>query len=114
MEIKDESLKYGYMKKVSIGYKREDGDFAIVATLNNVDDHWNPYQFEWLINEIVYNCKNFGGIEDIEVLEREDVPDYVEWDEWESELKPQIEQIENHCKNENIVLINKPWNKENG
>lgn len=33
------------MKTVSIGYHREDGDFAVLATLNNNDGHMTDEDF---------------------------------------------------------------------
>lgn len=122
-EINDPTLKYGNMKQVSIGYKREDGDFAIVATLNNNDGHWNAYQFDWLVCEIIWNARNFAKLENIEAVERIDTPDYGNRSEWENELKPELETSQNpqeildkvdlYCKEENVVLVNKPWGIEN-
>jgi hypothetical protein len=69
------------MKTVSIGYFREDGDFAILATLNNNDGLLSDQKFKQLIeaveNEYVELLYNAHGIV---VLERQDTPDYVEVD----------------------------------
>jgi hypothetical protein len=69
------------MKTVSIGYYREDGDFAILATLNNNDGLLSDQRFKQLIElvegeyvELLYNAHG------IVVLERQDTPDYVEVD----------------------------------
>jgi hypothetical protein len=69
------------MKTVSIGYFRDDGDFAILATLNNNDGLLSDQKFKQLIeaveNEFVELLYYTHGIV---VLERQDTPDYVEVD----------------------------------
>ena len=69
------------MKTVSIGYYREDGDFAILATLNNNDGLLSDQRFKQLIElvegEYVEKLYYTHGIV---VLERQDTPDYVEVD----------------------------------
>jgi hypothetical protein len=69
------------MKTVSIGYFRDDGDFTILATLNNNDGNFTDDQFNKLINlvesEFVEKLYQFY---DIVVLNRQDTPDYVEVD----------------------------------
>lgn len=70
------------MKTVTIGIRREDGDFAVLATLNNNDDHLTKSDFEKLIR--VVKSALFWGLRSftkIEVLERQDAPDYVNTDE---------------------------------
>lgn len=62
------------MKTVSIGYFRDDGDFAILATLNNNDG--NIKDFEFLVADMKGMVSDCAGIECI-ALEREDAPDYV-------------------------------------
>lgn len=62
------------MNTVSIGYFREDGDFALLATLNNNDGHIK--HFEFLVADIKGMISDCSGIECI-TLEREDAPDYV-------------------------------------
>lgn len=66
------------MKTVSIGFMRDDGDLALVATLNNLDEHMSDEHFDVL----VHGVKNYIGLmtkrDDVQVLEREDAPDYVE------------------------------------
>lgn len=71
---------------VSIGYVREDGDFAILATLNNNDSHFSDYDFTILVvntqkairdsSELVAH----GIIDRSEIILRyaQDAPDYVE------------------------------------
>lgn len=66
-------------RSVTIGFKRYDGDFAILATLNNKDEHVSDEHFDklvWMVREF-YNVRL---IECIQVLEREDTPDYVSTD----------------------------------
>jgi len=69
------------MKTVSIGYYREDGDFAILATLNNNDGLLSDQRFKQLI-ELVEGeyVEKLYYTHDIMVLERQDTPDYVEID----------------------------------
>ena len=64
------------MKTVSIGFMREDGDLALVATLNNLDEHMNDVDFDVLVNGVSTYFQNITKQEVI-VLEREDAPDYV-------------------------------------
>ena len=69
------------MKTVSIGYFRDDGDFAILATLNNNDGLLSDQRFKQLVElvEGEYVEKLYYS-HDIMVLERQDTPDYVEVD----------------------------------
>ena len=64
------------MKTVTIGYTREDGDFAVLATLNNNDEHMTDEAFEGVIATTVRIWSHYTG-QSIEVLERQDVPDYL-------------------------------------
>ena len=68
-------------KTVSIGYYREDGDFAILATLNNNDGLLSDQRFKQLI-ELVESeyVEKLYYTHDIMVLERQDTPDYIEVD----------------------------------
>jgi hypothetical protein len=64
------------MKTVSIGFYREDGDFAILATLNNNDGHLGEDMFIVIVNLLASElCSSLGR--QIDVLERQDTPDYV-------------------------------------
>ena len=69
------------MKTVSIGYYREDNDFAILSTLNNNDGLLSDQRFKQLI-ELVESeyVEKLYYTHDIMVLERQDTPDYVEID----------------------------------
>lgn len=62
------------METVSIGYFRKDGDFAILATLNNNDGHIK--HFEFLVADIKGMISDCAGIECV-AIERQDVPDYA-------------------------------------
>lgn len=64
------------MKTVSIGFHREDGDFAVLATLNNNDDHFTPEAFAVLVCATHASVKLAAG-NGVVVLERQDTPDYV-------------------------------------
>jgi hypothetical protein len=62
------------MKVCSIGFYREDGDFAILATLNN-NDEFIPL-FDDLIFRVISRLQSDTD-EPIIALERQDAPDYV-------------------------------------
>ena len=65
------------MKTVSIGYYRDsDGDFAILATLNNKDEDMADKAFKMLVDALVYGFHKCPS-ENIIALEREDATDYV-------------------------------------
>jgi hypothetical protein len=56
---------------------RDDGDFAIIATLNNNDDHMSDKDFAELKHALVLTIANYTD-KQIMVLNRQDAPDYVE------------------------------------
>lgn len=66
-------------KSVSIGFYREDGDFQILATLNNRDELIEAAIFNGIITDTLDALYDIFRKDDIviEVLEREDAPDYV-------------------------------------
>jgi hypothetical protein len=64
------------MKTVSIGIMREDGDFAVLATLNNNDEHLSVDVFKTLV-EGVRTYMEAMSKQTVIVLERQDTPDYV-------------------------------------
>ena len=66
------------MKTVSIGFMRDDGDLALVATLNNLDGHMNNEHFAVLVDGVKTYIGLMAKRTDVVVLEREDAPDYVE------------------------------------
>lgn len=62
----------------SIGYYRDsDGDFAILATVNNNDESMTDSEFNKLVTMIV-NYLNESVNEPIQALDRQDAPDYVD------------------------------------
>ena len=70
------------MTSYTIGYRREDGDFAILATLNNNDGLLG----EWGVNFIKTCLINFfldATRLGIVAIERQDAPDYVDLGEGE-------------------------------
>jgi len=65
------------MKTVSIGFMRDDGDLALFATLNNLDGHMKQDEFMELVKSVASElCR--ATRREVQVLEREDAPDYVE------------------------------------
>jgi hypothetical protein len=65
------------MKTVSIGFMRDDGDLALFATLNNLDEHMKQDEFMKLVNSVASElCR--ATRQEVRVLERDDAPDYVE------------------------------------
>ena len=65
------------MKTVSLGYHREDGDFAVLATLNNNDDFMSDEEFTEVVDLLAEKLWAVTRLY-ITVLERQDAPDYVE------------------------------------
>lgn len=63
------------MKTVSIGFQREDGDFAVLATLTNNDGDVTNEAFEALVHTVHASLVRFNAY--VVVLERQDAPDYV-------------------------------------
>jgi hypothetical protein len=64
---------------VSIGIMRDDGDFQILATLNNNDNLLGADLFQHLIAHL---CETLTGETGdlVEAIERQDAPDYVNTD----------------------------------
>jgi hypothetical protein len=64
------------MKTISVGMTREDGDFAILATFNNNDNHLSDHDFMALVGEVASTlCRKL--VCEVQVLERQDTPDYI-------------------------------------
>lgn len=62
-------------KTVSIGFMREDGDFQILATLNNLDELVGQKSFDDMVKKL---CVSFTNCDvPVVVLERQETPDYV-------------------------------------
>jgi hypothetical protein len=68
------------MKTVSIGFMRDDGDLALVATLNNLDEHMSEENFSVLVDGVKTYIGLMAKRNDVLVLEREDAPDYITLD----------------------------------
>ena len=64
------------MKTVSIGFFRDDGDFALFATLNNLDEHLNDDDFAKLIEHIASQLRKSTN-DKVHILEREDALCYI-------------------------------------
>ena len=69
------------MKTVSIGFMRDDGDLALVATLNNLDEHMSDENFVVLVDGVKNYINLMAKRNDVLVLEREDAPDNVTLEE---------------------------------
>jgi hypothetical protein len=57
---------------------RDDGDLALLATLNNIDGHMSDSAFKILLDGVKAYIELMSKRNDVVVLEREDAPDYVE------------------------------------
>ena len=66
-------------KTVSLGLYRDDGDFAVLATLNNNDAHFDAVTFAQIVDILRLTLSVQLG-EGVAVLERQDTPDYVSLD----------------------------------
>jgi len=64
------------MKTVSIGFTRDDGDFSLFATLNNLDEYFNSYDFKELVHAVASELQAATNMK-VEILEREDAPSYI-------------------------------------
>jgi len=64
------------MKTVSIGFFRDDGDFALFATLNNLDEHLSDDAFAKLIEHIASELRKSTN-DEVHILEREDALCYI-------------------------------------
>jgi hypothetical protein len=65
------------MTTYTIGYHREDGDFAILATLNNNDGHMGQGAFLGLLEQTRNQIASFMPYTPIVSIERQDAPDYI-------------------------------------
>jgi hypothetical protein len=68
--------QYSRGESYSIGYERDDGDFCILATLNNHDEDFSVEVFDQFKNDLVAAMARHHS-ETIVALKREDTPDYV-------------------------------------
>ena len=60
----------------SIGVERDDGDFAILGTLNNADSLMQPEEFKTIVRSLARNLAA-ATAEPVRAFERQDAPDYV-------------------------------------
>ena len=66
------------MQVATIGFQREDGDFQVLATLNNNDEHMAQESFEALVRTTRTLIGTLmDDMTEIVILERQDAPDYV-------------------------------------
>jgi hypothetical protein len=65
------------MTTYTIGHYREDGDFAILVTLNNNDGHMGESTFEDLVGDMCTKIASFMHPTPIVCIERQDAPDYI-------------------------------------
>ncbi len=68
------------MTSYTIGFRRKNGDFAILSTFNNHDGLIPNYLLEKLKNDTVYHLKQHG-LCNVEAIERQDAPYYVNLEE---------------------------------
>jgi hypothetical protein len=66
------------MTTYTIGYHREDGGFAILATINNNDGHMGASTFEDLVGDMCTKIAGFMRPTPIICIERQDAPDYID------------------------------------
>jgi hypothetical protein len=65
------------MKTVTIGHTKENGDFAVLATLNNNGGYMSERDFNELRTALVLTMANYTGLQ-LAMLERQDTPDCVD------------------------------------
>ena len=65
------------MTTYTIGYHRDDGDFAVLATLNNNDGHMGHSTFADLVERTRAQIASFMQPTPIVSIERQDAPDYI-------------------------------------
>ena len=63
----------------SIGFYKEDGDFAILATLNNNNGHYSKSRINGIVKNMLKELEVDG--ENIIALERQDCEDCITIDE---------------------------------
>ena len=67
------------MQAATIGFSREDGDFEILATLNNTANHYEAPRFAVLVQATAEAIARALG-HAVEILEREDAPAVINTD----------------------------------
>jgi hypothetical protein len=64
------------MNTATIGFTREDGDFEILATMNNTADHFEAARFAAMVQATAETLAQAIG-HPVEILERQDAPDTI-------------------------------------
>jgi len=64
------------MNTATLGFTREDGDFEVLATLNNTAQHYAPEIFAVIVKDTAEALMN-AMAHQIDILEREDAPDTI-------------------------------------
>lgn len=80
----------------SVGIEREDGDFAILGTLNNTDNLMNPEDFLTIVRTLARDVAA-ATAEPVRALERQDAPDYVTLDGTERLVVESTAATPSHC-----------------
>ena len=70
------------MKSASICIHRDDGDLALVATINNNDEHLSQDAFNKLLAVVAQHYIDVVG-SDVLILDRQDSVDYISLNEGE-------------------------------
>lgn len=70
------------MKSASICIRRDDGDLALVATINNNDEHLSQDAFNKLLAVVAQHYIDVVG-SDVLILDRQDLVDYISLNEGE-------------------------------
>ena len=65
------------MQAATLGFTREDGDFEILATMNNTANHYEPARFVVLVQATAEALAAAIG-HAVEILEREDAPAVID------------------------------------
>ncbi len=72
------------LSTAAIGFHRDDGDFQLLAALNNNDELIAPEQFTDIVHHLrdhLQNALSVQGEYTFTVFERQDAPDYVTLDD---------------------------------
>ena len=69
------------MRTVSIGFYKDNGDFAIVSTLNNNEGRMSDQAFDALVKQVSALLVPHLGMWHTLLVERQDTPDYITLEE---------------------------------
>jgi hypothetical protein len=73
-----------HLSTAAIGFYRDDGDFQLLATLNNNDELIASDQFTGIVHFLRHHLQDVlsaQGEHTLTILERQDAPDYVTLDD---------------------------------